>query len=101
MSMTQTRRVVMVAFVASALCADRMASAAAPLVRPEVVCVARRITTRLAASFRHTVPAARLLEEQALKPIAPARPTLAVNVPATFFPVEVSPFQFRLPPPLV
>lgn len=91
----------MVAFVATALAADRVATSA-PALRPTQMAVAaRRLTGRLVVSLRRVVAAA---------PMRPSRrdeqPAHVALVPAlvtnqAIHPFEFSPFQFRLPPPLL
>ena len=96
--MSKTRHILAVVAVTTALCADQML-AAAPLPKPQVGEIAARVIERLAEPFRRTVP-------NAIRPIArartmsqPAAPAeRSAEVPALH--CELSPFQFRLPPPL-
>lgn len=88
----------MVAFVATALCADRVATAA-PMLRPEVVSIARRLASRLVVSFRGTIPAVRIHETRDHKPSLVALAAPAAEQSDVVQRVTISPFQFRLPPP--
>lgn len=86
--------------VATALCADRVA-AAAPVARSPVRQMARQLATRLTVGFRRVVPVARVHEARqenltAAVAITPSEPVLAFVQRA-----PLSPFQFRLPPPVV
>jgi hypothetical protein len=96
--MRKARHILAVMAVTTALCADQMV-AAAPLPRPQMADVAARVIERLAQPFRRTVPnAVRPITRTCttVQPVAPAeRPA---EVPALH--CELSPFQFRLPPPL-
>lgn len=87
--------------VATALCVDRAAQAA-PALRPQGGAgIVRQIAERLTVGFRGVVPSVRL--HQARREgivcqggrVAPVLRTLA-----RVEPVQFSPFQFRLPPPL-
>lgn len=85
--------------VTTALCADQMV-AAAPLAKPQVGEIAARVIERLAQPFRRTVP-------NAVRPITRTQTTTSqaaapVERPAAIpaLHCELSPFQFRLPPPL-
>ena len=98
--MKQTRRILMVAFVATALAADHVA-ASAPSGRPAVIETTRRLAGRLVVTFRRTVPSIRFQPFRADERPADEKPGLiAVDValPHLF---ECSPFQFRLPPPVL
>jgi len=91
--------VVAVTLVATALCADRAASAA-PAIRPQVTQLAGRLVTRLSHSFRRTIPAVRLYAARRdgfRAAVTFARPVAS----APLVPQPLSPFQFRLPPPIV
>lgn len=95
--MRKLRVALTVALVTTAVCADR-ALAAAPALRPNITLAARQFADRLAVNLRQTVLAPRLRPERreegaSVVPMdqAPARPVLHAS--------ELSPFQFRLPPP--
>jgi hypothetical protein len=96
--MKQTRRILMVAFLATALAADHVA-AAAPSVRPVVADAARRLAGRLVITFRRTVPSIRFQPFRADERPADQKPSF-VAVDAVLPHLSAfSPFQFRLPPP--
>ena len=98
----------MVAFVATALAADR-AVAAAPQDRPgrsqttATPNAARRLAGRLVVTFRQSVPSLpwRPFRQDLLKTQPQTFPTFAPDAepPASQF--DSSPFQYRLPPPAV
>jgi hypothetical protein len=97
--MQRARHILAVTLVATALCADRMASAA-PAIQEPVREIAGRLITRLSDSFQQVAPAARMyqpLRQNARPVIEPVVFTPIVRAPAC---VAVSPFQFRLPPPV-
>jgi hypothetical protein len=97
--MNRTRRVLMVAMVATALSADRLA-AAAPAARPQVSQAARQFAGRLVGSFRRAIPAVRLREFRR-EEVAVCRPARSVAPePQALTPFDASPTQYRLPPPL-
>jgi hypothetical protein len=98
--MKQTRRILMVAFVATALAADHVA-AAAPSVRPVVVETAKRLAGRLVVTFRRTVPSIRFQPFRADERPADVKPTVVAVEWALPHLFESSPFQFRLPPPVL
>jgi hypothetical protein len=96
--MKQTRRILMVAFVATALAADHVA-ASAPSVRPVVGEAARRLAGRLVVTFRRTVPSIRFQPFRAdERPADEAPAFVAVDGVLPHW-SEASPFRFRLPPP--
>jgi len=90
-----------VTLVATALCADRAVSAAAPSsLRPEstVMSMAGRLVRRLSSNFRRVVPSLQLL--QSLRISAVVSQILAIAPDHAFVPpLRLSPFNFRLPPP--
>ena len=90
--------------VTTALCADRVA-AAAPAVaaaRPHVGQVAgrlvNRLTERLCRAVAGTLPSP-LRRHAPAGRVAPSRPAVRRDEPLPVHP-PLSPFQFRLPPPL-
>jgi hypothetical protein len=100
---SSSKRILAVMVVTAALCADH-AVAAAPTARlepAEIGNIAHRLVGRLAKNFRQVIPATRSW--------AIRRPGLAVSAPCTALreadPTAsrspVSPFQFRLPPPMI
>lgn len=93
--------------VATALCADRVATAA-PELRAQlqqrasadpIARLANHLATKLSGTFRRVVSAVRLnpLPRERLAP--QARPNPFVLAPAGLHLTQGSPFQFRLPPP--
>jgi hypothetical protein len=98
--MSKARHILAVVAVATALCADQ-AIAAAPLPKTQVAEMAARFVERLSQPFRRTVPSA-------VRPLNSTRTVLGRPVlPPACVVVEVvrncefSPFQFRLPPPII
>ena|SRR5687768_15709021 len=100
--MTRTRRILMVAMVATALSADR-AFAAAPQLRPQMSDAARKLAVRLLVVFRRSMGSARLQVARQLRRISRPRPlrlsTLMQHILG--HPAEFTPFQYRLPPPVL
>jgi hypothetical protein len=95
----RTRQVMAVMIVSAALCADR-AIAAAPALRPAVGDIATRFVDRLARNLGRTVTGVKLRQTRSITD----RPAVFVSVPPikpTGLHAVASPFQFRLPPPLV
>jgi hypothetical protein len=95
---SRSQKVLAVAFLATALCADR-AIIAAPTFRQESSSgtLAGRLVARLAVNLRRVVPYVRVYQsrrEETVREHADAWP-----VPAAICPLAFSPFQFRLPPP--
>lgn len=89
----------MVAFVATAISADRL-SAAAPALRPQMSEAARKLAGRLVISFRRTVPSVRLVAFRRDERPQPASPPVFLDRPPVVHCHELSPFQHRLPPPV-
>jgi hypothetical protein len=100
---TGGKRILAVMVVTAALCADH-AVAAAPTTRQEpaeIGNIAHRLVGRLAKNFRQVIPATRSW--------AIRRPGLAVSTPPAVMceadpsaaRPQITPFQFRLPPPAV
>ena len=100
--MTRTRRILMVAMVATALSADRVL-AASPQLRPQMGDAARRLAVRLLVVFRRSMGAARLEGVQRfIRAVRPQPIRLASLVQRTLcHPAELTPFQYRLPPPVL
>jgi hypothetical protein len=96
--MKAIRRAVAMTLVATALCADRaVASPQALCPRPQAT---GTLAGRISGSLRRCVPAIRLVEvrrdqDRPSVTALPAAPVIIVE------PVAYSPFQFRLPPPLI
>ena len=96
---SRSQKVLAVAFLATALCADR-AIIAAPNLRPETTTgtLAGRLVARLSVNLRRVIPYVRVYQsrrEETVREQAPALPPCA-----SIAPLALSPFQFRLPPPL-
>ena len=98
--MRRTKHVIAVMVVATALCADRSALAAAPQVRPQPSQgFARGLASRITSSFRQTVAPVRMLSTWTGEG-AQAFPLPIRQAASGVRSAEVSPFQFRLPPPV-
>ena len=83
--------------VTTALCADRVANAA-PVSRTQVAEMAGRLVMRLAQRLRRVVAAISQWQMRQRGVMQARRPVL-IPVPAFVAPRQISPFQFRLPPP--
>ena len=96
--MSRTRHILAVVAVATALCADQ-AVMAAPLARPQVAEMAARLVDRLSQPFRRSVPnPIRIaLRHQPSQTEIAAFPDHPISV--VILHCDLSPFQFRLPPP--
>jgi hypothetical protein len=95
---SRSQKVLAVAFLATALCADR-AIFAAPAFQSEATTgtLAGRLVARLSVNLRRTIPSVRVYQtrrEGITQQIAFTAPA-----PAIVLPLALSPFQFRLPPP--
>jgi hypothetical protein len=84
--------------VATALCADRAATAA-PQARPQVAQLARSVASKLSASFRRVVPTIRFVEDRRAVSVASVLPSAEAGWPTVTHASAASPFRFRLPPP--
>jgi len=96
--MKHARHVIAVTLMATAICADRVAPAApAPTTTSHF---ASRLIERLSMNLRRVLPAVTLYQPRRFEPgIAVRRPPALADqgfIPA----LRLSPFQFRLPPPL-
>jgi hypothetical protein len=96
--MRNARQFIAVTLVATAICADRSLPAAR--VEPVNSHFAGRLIERLSVNFRRVVPAGQLYMPQRFgqppMEIAATGPSLLVDCA----PTPLSPFQFRLPPPV-
>ena len=93
----RTKHVIAVMVVATALCADRSVSRAAPVARPQSQGLARTFASKLTTSLRCAVATTRVQVARCVEgaPVfAPPIREAASGVRSDF-----SPFQFRLPPP--
>jgi hypothetical protein len=98
LQMQRSRQVIAVTLVAAALCADRVA-VAAPVLRPQhKATAAERLVTRLTTSFRRVIPAVKVIavrcDGQAVEFAIIAPEDVSIR------PQPISPFEFRLPPPV-
>jgi len=102
MTSTRTRyAIAMTVVMSAALCADRgvaVAVAAPSHARPQPASVASRVMDRLSLSLRRVVPSVKVIETRREgkvieAPVASPEPVLIGRRP-------ISPFQFRLPPPV-
>ena len=96
--MRRARYLLVATLLVTAVCADR-ATAAAPALRPEVGQLAERLVNRLSASFSRVVPSIRMVAQRQPGGVFAANRSLPISWIAPSHPQEVSPFQFRLPPP--
>ena len=96
--MSKARHILAVVAVATVLCADQ-AVTAAPAPKPHVAEMAARLVERLSQPFRRSVPSAvHPMNRSRAAFIATATCPLLVIAPRHS---DFSPFQFRLPPPVV
>jgi len=96
---SRSQKVLAVAFLATALCADR-AITAAPAFKQETTAgtFAGRLVARLTVGLQRVVPYAKVYQSRR-EEIACEQAVIA-PVPLAIRPPPFSPFQFRLPPPL-
>lgn len=87
----------MTVVMAAALCADRVA-VAAPQIRPQMASVASRVMDRLSLSLRRVVPTITVVETR--REGVAVQSTVVAPEPVLVQQLPLSPFQFRLPPPL-
>ena len=104
--MKRTRQVLVMTLVATALCADRVATAApalrAHLQRPTADPIARLAThlgSKLTGAFRRVVTEVRLIPSRRQGTTVQQAAAIPVVPPTPIRVAEISPFQFRLPPP--
>jgi hypothetical protein len=99
--MRRTRHVLAAVVVATALCADRAVAAAPSQVQRPQVSLARSIADRLTGSFRRVVPVVRFVpsRREGTEPVLPRR-VVARETGTIVHASELSPFRFRLPPPV-
>jgi hypothetical protein len=101
--MKRTRHVLVMTLVATALCADRVVTAAPALraqLQPSSDPIAR-LATKLSVTFRQVVPAVRLHQSRR-EEAAPI--SLVCSLVPQVTPIhacEGSPLRYRLPPPLL
>jgi hypothetical protein len=104
--MNRSRQLLMVAFVATALAADR-AVASAPQDRPNrtettTPNTARRLAGRLVVTFRRSVSCIpfRPFRQEGFKAQPQALPAFVLDAEPPPSQFAFGPFQYRLPPPL-
>jgi hypothetical protein len=100
--MKPARKVLAVALVAAALCADRAVAAAPSSRLPVASSVAGRLVARLSVRFQRVVPSARIYEPRrdgiidvVSGSLRPSHDHTTAGFGARLF----APFQLRLPPP--
>jgi hypothetical protein len=98
--MRKTRTILVVAFVATALAADRLVAAAPVLRTGNIAMGARQLAGRLAGSFRRVVAMVRFQPFRRDERPADDVPPLADLADLQIHPCQFHSFQFRLPPPL-
>ena len=99
--MKRTRQVLVMTLVATALCADRVVTAA-PELRAQLQPMAdpiARLATKLSVTFRRVVPAVQLHQSRREGTITQPLPEPIPTAPLALHLRQGSPFQFRLPPP--
>ena len=102
-AVSRTRHVLVVVAVAAVLCADQV-SVASQSVRQESVGVTRiasRLVDRLTRNLRRVMPVAIHQPARQLRTADSAFPVFADLTPHPTVHATLSPFQFRLPPPLI
>lgn len=98
--MRQTRTIVAVTLLATALCADR-ATAAAPAHRLDTAQSSGTFAQRLTVSLRRVVPAMRFVPDRQQTFTMPAPARNMGDDQAVLPLAQGTPFEFRLPPPLI
>ena len=101
--MKRTRQVLVMTLVATALCADRVATSSLD-VRAQLQSGAdpiARLATKLSATFRRVVPAVRLhqVRHEGIATLTPVMP--AIGPVAQVHAMRGSLFDYRLPPPFL
>jgi hypothetical protein len=97
--MKAIQRAMAMTLVATALCADSTALPS-PAPRPDATPSGQTLVRRLSVSLRRCVSTVRLWEPRRDQD----RPEAKIAQPpvvAAFTPLPISPFQFRLPPPVL
>jgi hypothetical protein len=99
--MRKTRTIMAVTLLATALCADRAMTSAAQVSRDDAATVARGFAQRLSVSLRRVVPSVRLHQTRLERFELAEDRGPAAGPQATMHRAEGTPFEFRLPPPVV
>jgi hypothetical protein len=101
--MSNAKRVLVLMAMTTALCADQVVVAApsSPRQGVEVADLAQRLVARLSQNLKSTVPAAVCQPRRQSRPAAPLQVESVWQTPSSVAHQPASPFQFRLPPPIV
>src|SRR4051812_31979000 len=94
----RSRQVIAVTLVAAALCADRVAVAARVLGPRPATTAAESLVSRLTSSFRRVVRSVKVIQTR--REDGSVKATPLAPEPVIVAPRPVTPFQFRLPPPV-
>ena len=94
----RTKQVLLVALMAAVLCTERVATAA-PGLSPQIGRTMRQLAVKLTDSFQQVLPNVRPQQARYSRP-SNSRSVIVAAPVAVVHPAEVTPFQFRLPPPL-
>jgi hypothetical protein len=98
--MRHARHIIAVTLMATAICADRKATAVPA--EPPAAHLAGRIIARLSLNLRRVLPAVNLYQPRFFHARAiAAKPVAFADQELSFSPIHLSPFQFRLPPPVI
>lgn len=98
--MRKLGNILAVTLVALALCADR-ATSAVPAARPHISQVTRQVVRQVTRRFQRVVPAVKIVQDRQEGFAGVATREVPADLPAGLHVNEGTPFQFRLPPPLV
>lgn len=98
--MCKRHQIIAVILLAAALAADRIATTAAPVLRPQIAQTARRLSSRLTRNLRQIIPATALRQQRHEFSAGIERDEVAVNQ-AHIHRMPMPSYWFRLPPPLV
>jgi hypothetical protein len=93
----RSRQALLVVLMATVLCTERIATAA-PGLSPQIGRTVRQLAVKLTDSFQQSLPNIRPQQSKYAvaavdRAVAPSAMRVVVH------PVEITPFQFRLPPP--
>jgi len=97
MRLKRTQYAIAVVVVTTALAADRAAVAGLPLQSRPAPSLARTLAARLTTNLQRSIPAVRIQPAICADQVAAPRQTIDDAAPGVRS--EISPFQFRLPPP--
>jgi hypothetical protein len=104
--MNRPRNIVVIALVAATLCADRVMATSTPAdsaVRSQTRAVGRSLVTRLSVSLRRVIPSVQVYEKRHDGIVSVSNRISQPDTTTDQRPrlVLLSPFQFRLPPPVL